>query len=83
MSQAYFENKKAKFVMDAAMRMIHDMELEIVSEGVETKEQMETIESLEIDYIQGYYFSRPLPTSQFLQFIRQKNRENFPKNHKK
>ena len=83
MSQAYFENKKARFVMDAAMRMIHEMELEIVSEGVETKEQMETIESLEIDYIQGYYFSRPLPTLQFLQFIRQKNRENFPKNHKK
>lgn len=70
MSQAYFANQKAKFVMEAAMRMIHDMELKIVSEGVETKEQMETIVELGIDYIQGYYFSKPLPEEQFLQFVR-------------
>lgn len=70
MSQAYFANQKAKFVMEASMRMIHDMELEIVSEGVETKEQMETIAALGIEYIQGYYFSKPLPGEEFLEFIR-------------
>ena len=73
MSQAYFANQKAKFVMEAAMHMIHDMELQIVSEGVETKEQMETIVELGIDYIQGYYFSKPLPANQFLQFVSVKN----------
>lgn len=73
MSQAYFANQKAKFVMEAAMQMIHDMELKIVSEGVETKEQMETIVGLGIDYIQGYYFSKPLPAEQFLQFVSVKN----------
>lgn len=73
MSQAYFANQKAKFVMEAAMHMIHDMELKIVSEGVETKEQMETIVELGIDYIQGYYFSKPLPENQFLQFVSVKN----------
>lgn len=71
MSQAYFANKKAKFVMDASMKMIHDMKLEIVSEGVETKEQMETIAALGIEYIQGYYFSKPLPGDEFLQFIKE------------
>lgn len=69
MSQAYFANKKAKFVMEASMQMIHDMKLEIVSEGVETKEQMETIAALGIEYIQGYYFSKPLPGEDFLKFI--------------
>ncbi len=73
MSQAYFENKKAKFVMEAAMRMIHEMKLKIVSEGVETKEQMETIVAMGIDYIQGYYFSKPLPQAEFLDFIRREN----------
>lgn len=72
MSQAYFANQKAKFVMEASMQMIHDMELEIVSEGVETKEQMETIAALGIEYIQGYYFSKPLPGEEFLEFIRTK-----------
>lgn len=69
MSQAYFANRKAKVVMEAAMQMIHGMELKIVSEGVETKEQMETIAALGIEYIQGYYFSKPLPEQEFLQFI--------------
>lgn len=70
MSQAYFANQKAKFVMEASMQMIHDLELKIVSEGVETKEQMETIAALGIEYIQGYYFSKPLPGEEFLKFIR-------------
>lgn len=69
MIQAYFASHKAKFVMEAAMHMIHDMKLEIVSEGVETKEQAEAIEALGIEYIQGYYFSRPLPGEEFLRFV--------------
>lgn len=73
MSQAYFADKKAKFVMEAAMHMIHDLKLKIVSEGVETKEQMEKISSLGIDYIQGYYFSKPLPGDEFLQYIKREN----------
>lgn len=74
MCQAYFANQKAKFVMEASMKMIHDMELAIVSEGIETKEQMETIAAIGIEYIQGYYFSKPLPEEEFLQFIRAKEK---------
>lgn len=72
MSQAYFADSKARFVMEAAMHMVHDMQLQIVSEGVETEEQMKTIVDLGIDYIQGYYFSKPLPADEFLRFIEQK-----------
>lgn len=75
MSQAYFADSKARFVMEAAMHMIHDMQLRIVSEGVETEEQMKTIIGLGIDYIQGYYFSKPLPGDEFLQFIALKEAE--------
>lgn len=71
MINAYFENGKAKYVMDAAMHMVHGMDLEIVSEGIETKEQYETMEELGISYIQGYYFSKPLCEQQFLDFISQ------------
>lgn len=73
MTNAYFENGKAKYVMDAAMHMIHGMDLGIVAEGVETKSQLETMESLGIQYIQGYYFSKPLSEQHFLEFIKEKN----------
>ena len=67
MTQAYFENDKARY---AAMHMIHGMKLEIVSEGIETKEAFETMERLNIGYIQGYYFSKPLPQKEYLEFLK-------------
>lgn len=74
MSQAYFVSQKAQYVMEAAMHMIHGMELKIVSEGIETEEQVNTITELGIEYIQGYYFSRPLPEDEFMAFIKRENR---------
>lgn len=69
MSQAFFQDEKAKYVMNAAMQMIHGMKLKIVSEGIETEEQYLAMEELAIDYIQGYYFSKPLPEAAFLAFL--------------
>ena len=74
MSQAFFRDEKAKYVMNAAMQMIHGMKLKIVSEGIETEEQYLAMEELDIDYIQGYYFSKPLPEAEFITFL-QKNNE--------
>ena len=73
MSQSYFANDKAKYVMDAAMHMIHGMGLRIVAEGIETEEQYKKMEEINIDYIQGYYFSKPLPEQEFLDFLRREN----------
>lgn len=71
MIQAYFSSGKAKYVMDAAMHMIRGMGLKIVAEGVETEEQYRKMEEIEINYIQGFYFSKPLPEQEFLAFLRQ------------
>lgn len=73
MTKAYFESEKAKFILRATMNMIHDMKLKIVSEGVETKEQFDALGELGIDYIQGYYFSKPLDARGFLEFIKREN----------
>lgn len=72
MISSYFESTKAKYVMDAAIQMIHGMQLEIVSEGIETKEQYLVMKELGINYIQGYYFSRPVPEKEFLSVLRKK-----------
>lgn len=69
MTLSYFQNAKAKYVMDAAMMMIKGMDLEIVSEGIESEEQLAIMEALGIQYIQGYYFSKPLPEGKFIEFI--------------
>ena len=43
--------------------------LRVVSEGVETKEQVERLKELDCDYIQGYYYSRPLPQADFEAYL--------------
>ncbi len=73
MTGSYFDKGKAKYVMDAAIHMIHGMKLQIVSEGIETKEQLDTMENLGIRYIQGYYFSKPVPSEDFLSFLEKHN----------
>lgn len=75
MTKAYFNKMKAKYVVDAMKAMVHDMGLKIVAEGVETKEQLEVMEELGIDYIQGYYFSKPLPAEQYLEFLTKQRQE--------
>ena len=73
MTQAYFSSGKAKYVMDAAMHMIHGMGLEIVAEGVETEEQYRKMEEIKINYIQGFYFSKPLPEDEFIAYLTKAN----------
>ena len=75
MIQAYFVSDKARYVMDAAMHMIHGMGLKIVAEGIETEEQYKKMEEIKINFIQGYYFSKPLPEQEFLEFLQRENRK--------
>jgi EAL domain-containing protein (putative c-di-GMP-specific phosphodiesterase class I) len=74
MTNSYFNSMKAKYIMDASIHMIQGMNLHIVSEGIETKEQFDTVVELGIDYVQGYYFSKPIPTEEFLDFIKEHNK---------
>lgn len=41
----------------------------VVAEGVETNEHYEKLKTLGFEYIQGYYFSRPVPETEYIQFL--------------
>ena len=45
------------------------LEVPIIAEGVETKEQMELLKNMGCEVIQGYYFSKPVPPEEFEKFI--------------
>lgn len=51
-------------LISAAILLAHSLSLEVVAEGVETREQLEILSSMGCDYAQGYYFSQPLPAGQ-------------------
>ena len=49
--------------------MAHQLDLKVVAEGVETSEQLEFLRQHGCDYIQGYYYFRPLPESEFVEML--------------
>ena len=69
-TQGYFTNSKIRDVMRGMVNIAHDMDMKIVSEGVETGEQYEEMVKLGVDYIQGYYFSRPVPEGELIEFLK-------------
>jgi EAL domain-containing protein (putative c-di-GMP-specific phosphodiesterase class I) len=53
------------------MPMLHSLGTKIVAEGVETIEMVNALKELGCDYFQGYYYSRPIPKTDFVAFIKQ------------
>lgn len=58
-------------LLRSTIRMISNMHKRTLAEGVETEKQMETLAELGCDYLQGFYFSKPLQKDDFLEFIKQ------------
>ena len=57
-------------ILDNSVRMIREMNRKILVEGVETEEQLRTLTRLSVDYLQGFYFSKPLPKEDFVALAR-------------
>ena len=57
--------EKSMIVYKNLTSLIKDLNFKIVSEGVETKEQLEFLKFLDVDYAQGYYFSKPISKDEF------------------
>ncbi len=69
MLYASFENRKSAVTFEYTVRMFQQLGLSIIVEGVETMEQVERLEELKVDYIQGYYFARPMAEGQLMRFL--------------
>lgn len=63
-------NETMWIVIKNTVSMLKNMNKKILVEGVEQKEALERFSELGCDYIQGFYFSKPLPEREFLRFIR-------------
>jgi diguanylate cyclase (GGDEF)-like protein/PAS domain S-box-containing protein len=58
-------------LVNTIISMSQVMNLKVVAEGVETKEQLSKLRELKCDIAQGYYFSKPIPKKDFLIYLEQ------------
>jgi diguanylate cyclase (GGDEF)-like protein/PAS domain S-box-containing protein len=50
-----------ELIMDTIIKLAHNLNLEVIAEGVETEEQLDLLRKMDCNKIQGYLFSKPLP----------------------
>lgn len=56
-------------VVDAIIQMAHRLHMKVIAEGVEQREQVQLLRKMGCDMIQGYYYSKPLPLDEFIEFL--------------
>lgn len=63
------ENDKVHAIIRAIITMCHGLGIKVVAEGVETSGQLKFLRESDCDYIQGYYFAKPMPEDEFINYL--------------
>lgn len=61
--------EKGEKIIEAVIRMAESLDMTVIAEGVEDEHQVEFLTNLGCDYIQGYYFAKPMPEEQYKQLM--------------
>lgn len=74
-------NEHMKMALESIIDLIHRLNMRVVAEGVEVTEELEILKSLSCDFIQGYYFSKPLPEDSFKDLVRESAEKSHVKDY--
>ncbi|MCQ2572789.1 MAG: bifunctional diguanylate cyclase/phosphodiesterase [Treponema sp.] len=69
LNQSNFE--KGLNIIQSVVDMAHGIGLPVIAEGVETQDQIDLLNTVGLDYIQGYYFYRPLPVEEYEKLVKE------------
>lgn len=61
-------SEKGKIVVNHTIDMAKDLKLQVIAEGVETKEHVDFLKNSHCDVAQGFYFAKPMPIDEFNKF---------------
>lgn len=63
---------KGKLILEQVVAMSNKLGLELLAEGVETKEQVDLLRSIGCDQVQGYYYAKPMPAEEVFALLKEK-----------
>ena len=73
LDMTFITNETAKpfdvSILNDIVSMAHRLDMHIIAEGVETREQIRRLRAVGCDYVQGYFFAKPMPVEEFDQVL--------------
>ena len=60
------QNRSKHVIVDAMIRLGKELQISVVAEGAETKDEVSVLRKLGCPYVQGYFFARPMPEAEFV-----------------
>ncbi|BCD59387.1 MULTISPECIES: bifunctional diguanylate cyclase/phosphodiesterase [unclassified Nitratiruptor] len=70
-------DEEDRAIAEAIISMAKALKKGTIAEGVEQKEQLDILTDLGVDYIQGYYFAKPMPKEELKQFLDRFDMKNY------
>lgn len=64
-------SEKGRLLLEQVVSMAGKLDIGLLAEGVETKDQIELLESIGCDQVQGYYYAKPMPKEEFFELLKQ------------
>ena len=71
------DDNAARAILESSILLAKKLDMKIVAEGVQDQKDWDLLEELEVDLIQGYFISRPLPFDQYIEWL-----EDWQRNHR-
>ena len=62
-------NKSARAILESSVLLAKNLNMAIVAEGAETREDWDLVEAVGCDYVQGYYCAKPMPDDELMTFM--------------
>ena len=62
-------SSKGRIILEQVVLMANELNVGILAEGVETKEQIEQLQRMGCDQVQGFYYSKPMPNEDFFTLV--------------
>lgn len=67
--QVTLNDRKTQSIVKSIIELAHNLQLEVVAEGVEKKEEIERLKQFNCDVVQGYYYAKPLQVDEFEKWL--------------
>ena len=66
-------SEKGRLLLEQVVSMAGKLDIGLLAEGVETRDQIDLLESIGCDQVQGYYYAKPMPKEEFFELLKQQH----------